>query len=193
MTWRLALRDLWSSKLRLFLTGLSVVLGVAFVAGTFVLTDTINRAFDTVFSDANANTAVVVQSEEEIGQTREPLPAALLGRVQAVPGVQAAQGGVFGLAGIIGSDGKAVTTGGAPTLAGAWGTVAELNPFTLREGGPPTAPDDVVIDVSTAREEGFRVGDRTAPPPCSSRCPPPSACSAWRAASPTSASWPSPG
>ncbi len=158
---RLAIRDIASSKLRLILTSLSIVLGVAFVAGTFVLTDTINRAFDTVFADANASTSVVVQSEATVSDTvREPLPESVLARVEAVPGVQDAGGSAFGLAQLIGRDGKAVSTGGAPTLAGNWGTNPKLNPFVLREGSPPTGPDDVVIDAGTAKDEGFGPGDR---------------------------------
>src|SRR6266568_1216241 len=96
---RATLKGLAAHKLRMSLTALAIVLGVGFVAGTFVLTDTINKTFNA-----------------QGGQTRAPMPASVLDQVKGVDGVAAAEGSVNGYAQFIGKNGKPVTTGGAPTL-----------------------------------------------------------------------------
>ncbi|HWI05400.1 MAG TPA: ABC transporter permease, partial [Acidimicrobiales bacterium] len=116
------LKGLLAHKLRLFLTAIAVVLGVAFVAGTFVLTDTINRTFDTLFAEISAGTDITVRAESGFGDaanlesSRDALPASLLATVRAVRGVAAADGSVGGYAQFVDKKGKAVVTGGAPTL-----------------------------------------------------------------------------
>src|SRR5829696_2967652 len=98
------LKGVLAHKLRLFLTAMAVVLGVSFVAGTFVLTDTINKTFDTLFDEISAGTDVSVRAASGFGEdatidsVRETLPASVLDVVRRVPGVQTAIGTVSGYA-----------------------------------------------------------------------------------------------
>ena len=159
------LKGLLAHKLRLFLTAIAVVLGVAFVAGTFVLTDTINKTFDTLVTEISAGTDITVRSESGFGDdanldvSRNTIPASLLAAVRAVPGVAAADGTVSGLAQFIDEQGKAVATTGAPTLGFNW-TEPGLSPLTLRSGREPQRSGEVVVDAVTAREHDFALGDR---------------------------------
>jgi len=162
---RAVLKGLLAHKLRLLLTGIAVVLGVAFVAGTFVLTDTINRTFDTLFAEISAGTDITVRAESGFGDaanlesSRDALPASLLATVRAVRGVAAADGSVGGYAQFVDKKGKAVVTGGAPTLGFNW-TDPDQSPLTLRAGREPQRPGEVVVDAVTARQHDFALGDR---------------------------------
>jgi putative ABC transport system permease protein len=159
------LKGLLAHKLRLFLTAIAVVLGVAFVAGTFVLTDTINKTFQTLFTEISAGTDITVRSASGFGDdanldvSRNTIPSSLLAAVRAVPGVEAADGTVSGYAQFIDEQGKAVSTTGAPTLGFNW-TKSGLSPLTLRSGREPERDSEVVVDAVTAREHDFALGDR---------------------------------
>src|SRR3954451_4399480 len=134
---RAVLKGLLAHKLRLGLTAMAVVLGVSFVAGTFVLTDTINKTFDTLFHEISAGTDVSVRAASGFGEgttsdtSRDTVPAALLDVVRKAPGGAAADGSVGGYAQFIDEAGKAVTTTGAPTLGFNW-TQPGLSPLRLR-------------------------------------------------------------
>jgi putative ABC transport system permease protein len=163
--WKVTLRGLAAHKLRLALTGLAVVLGVAFVTGTYVLTDTINSTFTTLFQETTKGVDVAVRGKEtfstQAGDQRAPMPATLLDQIQGVDGVRTAEGGVTGYAQFIGKDGKPVTTGGAPTLGVSVSADAQLRSATpLRAGGYPGGSDQVAVDAATARKQHFAVGDR---------------------------------
>ncbi len=160
------LRSLAAHKARLAMTGLAVVLGVALMSGTLVLTDTVGRTFDNLFSNVYAGTDAVVRSTEVVkspfGQDqRAPIPADTLASVIATPGVAEAEPTVTGFAQIITPSGEPVgdPTGGAPSFGANWGLVTGLNPFTIAEGEPPTGPDDVVVDRASATKGGFGIGD----------------------------------
>ena len=158
---RQALRNLLSSKLRLFLTSLAVVLGVGFVVGAFVLGDTINKAFDRVFETATQGTSVQVRGVKTVSDLdRQPVPASVLPTIRAVDGVRSADGTVAGTAQIIGKDGKPAGVAGPPALGFSWSDDPDLNPLKIVAGTPPRAADDVVIDKKTADDEHFAVGDR---------------------------------
>ena len=160
MILRQALRNLLASKLRLFLTSLAIVLGVGFVVGSFVLGDTINKAFDDVFATANEGVSVQVQGVKTVSEAdRQPVPESALAAIQSVDGVRAVQGEVFGTAQIIGSDGTPAGLDGPPALGFGWSDDPELNPLRIVSGGPPRRPEDVVIDKTTAEDEKFAIGD----------------------------------
>jgi putative ABC transport system permease protein len=135
------------------------------MAGTFVLTDTMTRAFNDLFDSAYSSIDVLVRSENAFtAQTssleeREPMPESVLADVRGVPGVARAEGDVVGYAQIVDpATGKVIGTFGPPTAASAWN---ELNGFTLKPGGsPPNGPDQVVIDAGTAEAHDIHVGDR---------------------------------
>src|ERR1700724_3332597 len=113
---RATLKSLAAHKLRLALTAIAIVLGVAFMAGTFVLTDTVKHSFDTLFQQITAGNDIVVQGVAPYGtgggfgggNTRPPVPASLVQTIRSVPGVADAEGGVTGQVTLIGSNGKAI-------------------------------------------------------------------------------------
>ncbi|MEW2445309.1 ABC transporter permease [Micromonospora marina] len=163
---RATLKSLLARKLRLLLSGLAVVLGVMFVSGAFVLTDTLGRSFDAVFADAYSEVDVSVEAKPKIDvSTTEgmpvstPMPASVLDRVKAVPGVAEAEGVVAAEgARMIGSNGKAVTSFGPPQLGQNW--LGEGDLLELREGRGPQADDEIVINAALAEAGKVKVGDR---------------------------------
>ncbi|MGC5053419.1 ABC transporter permease [Micromonospora sp. DT48] len=163
---RATLKSLLARKVRLILSGLAVVLGVMFVSGAFVLTDTLGRSFDSLFADAYAEVDVNVAakprleiSEFEGEQLPTPFPAAVLEKVRTVDGVSEATGVVaVDGARLIGSNGKAVTSFGPPQLGGNW--VGESDLVRLREGRAPQADDEIVINKGLADAGRVKLGDR---------------------------------
>lgn len=160
------LRSLRAHTSRLAMTGIAVVLGVALMAGTLVLTDTVGRTFNDLFAQVNAGTDAVVRStdvvESPFGEDqRGPLPTDVLPVVQATPGVAEAVPAVAGFAQIVGPDGKVVGNpgGGAPSFAFSWTDVEGLNPFRVAEGSAPATDDAVAIDRKSATDGGITVGD----------------------------------
>jgi putative ABC transport system permease protein len=160
-----ALKGLAGRKLRSALTAFAIVLGVAMVSGTFVLTDTIQRGFDTIFTQSLRNTDAVVTGHKAFGSTggqpvlAPSVPASVLAKVRAAPGVEQAAPSVSDQAQLIDHKGKAIVNGGAPNLAlGIDSRLARFNPLTLVEGRWPHGPDEVLIDTGTARKHDFKVG-----------------------------------
>ncbi|MEH1057360.1 FtsX-like permease family protein [Micromonospora sp. CPCC 206171] len=161
-TWK----SLLARKVRLILSGLAVVLGVMFVSGAFVLTDTLGRSFDAVFADAYEGVDVNVSakpkielSETEGEQVPAAMPAATLEKVRTVGGVAEATGIVAADgARLIGSNGKVVTSFGPPQLGENW--VGESDLVKLREGREPRADDEIVINGALAQAAKVKVGDR---------------------------------
>lgn len=169
--WRATIKSLFARKVRLALTALSVVVGVGFMAGTLVLTDTMSKAFDELFSTATANIDVVVRSRSAFdpvtagpgagggSDEREPLPEELLSVVQRVEGVGRAGGNVTGYAQLVDPvTDEAIGGFGPPTIGLNWDPASRV--LDLRQGEPPRGDDQVVIDAATAEEHDFRVGDR---------------------------------
>jgi putative ABC transport system permease protein len=168
---RTTLKDLMARKRRLIRTALSIVLGVGFVAGTFVLTDTMNEAFDDLFTQVASGSDVIVRSVSAFdaseagpggggGAERSPVPEDLVATVEAVPGVAAAEGGVGGYAQMVDpATGEAIGGVGPPTLGTNWNVVANAS-LELRSGSAPTGADDVVVDAATAKEHDLSVGQR---------------------------------
>jgi putative ABC transport system permease protein len=163
---RVALRGLLGRKLRAALTAFAIVLGVAMVSGTFVLTDTIKAAFSTVFTEAYKNADAVITGKSAIGNGNNgntnapPMPASLLTQVQRLPQVALASGGIQDQAQLVGRNGKVISAGGAPGLAFSHSPEGQrFNPLSLTSGNWPSAPDQVDIDASTASKKGYKVGD----------------------------------
>jgi putative ABC transport system permease protein len=161
----LTLKGLFARKVRLFLTAISVMLGVAFVTGSLVLTDTVNAAFNQLYDGLTKGTDVTVRGKAAFSDTMtlgspKPFPATVVDQVRRVPGVAAAEGSLTGFGLMLDKAGKPIQPGGAPTLAAGYHTDRELaGGFTLRQGRAPQAPTDVVVDAATARKSGFVVGD----------------------------------
>ena len=162
---RVSLRGLAGRKLRAALTAIAIVLGVAMVSGTYVLTDSIDQAFSSIFTDVRKGSNAVISGRsafrlsDDGGTTAPPFAESLLAQVRALPGVAAAEPSVDGEAQLIGDDGKAIVYGGAPNLGFSIANGdSRFNPLTLVDGAWP-GPDEVVIDRATADKEASRSGE----------------------------------
>jgi putative ABC transport system permease protein len=163
---RLALRGLSSHKLRASLTALAILLGVAMVAGTLMLSDSVNRSFDDIFAESNAGIDVSVRAKVEVeaafgAQAGTAVPERLLGMVEETDGVEQASGAIGdgSSIAILDEEGDRIgpPQGGPPHIASSV-QPEPFNAFTYVEGAPPTADDEVVIDSITADEENYEVG-----------------------------------
>jgi putative ABC transport system permease protein len=162
-----ALKGLAARKFRASLTALAVVLGVAMISGTYVLTDTINNGFNTIFTQSYKNADVVVsgkaafENNEGNGVDTPSFPESVLTKVKQLPDVAYAAGSVTSQnLRLVGKDGKAIETGGAPALGFSVNPKDQrFNPTELTAGSWPNGPDEVAIDKHTADSEHFAVGD----------------------------------
>ncbi|MFI9828739.1 ABC transporter permease [Streptomyces sp. NPDC051913] len=164
---RLSVSSLRAHKRRFAGTFLAVFLGVAFLAGTLVMGDTLRAGFDTMFGRAASGTDAVIRSADAIttpGESqgvRQPVPVDLLNAVEQVPGVAAVAPNIQGAGQLVGADGDPIGGKGPPTLAGNWIPDPELNAYQLAEGRAPARSGEVVIDRGTAKRGGLRIGDTT--------------------------------
>ena len=166
---RVALKGILGRKLRTALTAFSVVLGVAMVTGSFVLTDTMSKAFDSIFSSSYAETDAVVSGRSLVDwsdQGNALVDDALLRRIRALPEVDQAAGSLLDLnssanqAKLIDRDGEIVTGNGNPTFGlGVDPKADRFNPLEVVEGEFADAPGEVVVDASSAKKLDFHVGD----------------------------------
>jgi putative ABC transport system permease protein len=162
--WKATIKGLFAYKLRMALTALAVVLGVAFVSGTYVLTDTLTGFFDEVFQEANAHTDFVVSaatgSSGAMGFSTERVPADMIPKISAVPGVATVSGAVSGVAQILDRQDKRIGGMGPPTLGFSVSDNPDLSPLRIKDGRAPKGPNEVAIDAITARNNDFKVGDK---------------------------------
>jgi putative ABC transport system permease protein len=158
---RLIFRGFLQRKLRVALTGIAIALGVALMAGTYILTDTINQSFAGIFKTAAKGDSVVVTPTETLGnQTRaqtSPITEQMLAQVRSVPGVAKAAGGIFTTATFLDVNRKRLTNGGAPAF------VASIVPqpfesFKPIEGNFPQGPSEVAIDQASSERSNLKVG-----------------------------------
>ena len=165
-----ALRGLAGRKFRTVLTAIAIVLGVAMMSGAYVLTDTIDKAFNAIFVESYAGTDAVVSGkgadisfEGEQSQP-PPIPEDVLEQVRAVDGVEVATGSVTDFqTKLLKPDGESIDTGGAPSFAFGIETAPEydrFNPLNLVEGRWPSGSTEVAIDEGVADDESLAVGDR---------------------------------
>src|SRR4051812_2470366 len=122
--WKVALKGIAAKKMRVVLTSIAIVLGVAFMAGTLVLSDTITRTFNNLVVNVNAGLSAEVRARSAFDDTegnaqRNRIDASLLDTVRRVPGVKAADVSVNGIAVIVDRQGKGLNTDaqGPPPLA----------------------------------------------------------------------------
>src|SRR5919109_3514821 len=136
---KVALRGLAQRKLRAFITALAVLLGVAFIAGSYVLTDTINRSFDEIFDQAYAGTDVAVSSSttgQTDGTDLPPFSDRSLDRVRQVPGVEKAAGGIFSTVRFVDAQGEQLSSSFAPEFVSSTAP-KPFDTLTYLEGHPP--------------------------------------------------------
>lgn len=157
--WKATISGLFSRKVRLALTALAILLGVAFVSATYVLTDSVKQSFETVFSRTLTGVDLQVQGASALGGRSSPgrIPDSTIEQVGAVPGVRTAQGFVrTSLAQFVDADGDTIGGGGPPTFGISWVD----GPLRLTAGQAPDGPGQVAMDAGTAARHGYHVGDQ---------------------------------
>ena len=163
---RLTLKELAAKKLRLLSTALAVFLGVAFLAGTLVLTDTVMKTFDGVLADAHDGTDAYVRGDSPLdlsfGEQRPRIDASMIDRLRAVDGVDQMAINLTGYAQLLDKNGKLVgDAANVPMFGLNWVDADALNPYKLAQGRAPRADDEIVIDKNSADTAKFAIGDRT--------------------------------
>jgi putative ABC transport system permease protein len=157
----LAVKSLWARKVRALMTALAVVIGVAFVAGTYILTDTTFAAFDEIFEDSLAKTDVVITARDEVRQETGEVPsfkAALLPKVKRVRGTRVAAGQIFTPGSFFDAENEQIGSQFAPKF------IASILPEALEtqsyvEGRAPRNAAEVSLDEGAAEEDGIKIGD----------------------------------
>ena len=167
---RVTLKGMLARKLRLTLTALAIVVGVMFVAGTLILTDTLHRTFDGLVGTAYRNISFEIRGQTTltgVGNAspnstadRRPIPDTLVTVVRRLPGVGYAYGSVAGYAQFVARDGSAIGGAAHSNEGFSFDPNSQLSPLRLVRGGAPTGPGEVVMDRATATKYGFTVGDR---------------------------------
>ncbi|HEY6654525.1 MAG TPA: FtsX-like permease family protein [Solirubrobacterales bacterium] len=155
-----AIKSLWARKLRALGTTVAVFVGVSLIAGTYVITDTINKAFDQIFSDSLKGTSVVITNKQPVTQqtnTSTSFPAGVLKQVRAVPGVKLAAGDIFTGGGIFNGD-KEVGTQFAPKFISAV-LPPQIESLKTVEGHRPTNSHEATLDKAAADDAGLSIGD----------------------------------
>jgi putative ABC transport system permease protein len=165
---RVALKGLAGRKLRAVLTAIAIILGVAMISGTYVLTDTINSAFTSIFTQTYKNADAVISAKTAFTNNNGPQVQApgfsqsLLTKVQALPDVNAAEGSVTDdQTKLVGRDDKVISTGGAGSLALSINPTGDqrFNPLKLTSGNWPSGPHEIAISSNVASSKGYKVGD----------------------------------
>jgi putative ABC transport system permease protein len=158
---RRLLRGALSQGVRLFGTALAVALAVTLVSGTFILTDTIDASFHRASADTGGSSDVVIRSTALFAAQanslpeREPVPQSLVEKIAAIPGVKAAWAAIQGYAELVDKQGQAIAAKGLPTVGSA-----ATPDVTVAAGRTPMGPDEVAIDIETARRAGLVLGDK---------------------------------
>lgn len=161
---RLTLAGVRGHVVRFLLTTLSVVLGVAFVAGTFVLSDSLKATFDRISTGITAGTDVLVRGQavnqgvDESGDLRQPIPLSQVAALARVDGVRSAYPDLQGTAVLVGKDGTAVRSGGAPSFG--FDFRADDVSLKLTAGRAPRSSSEIVVETDTLEKSGWSVGDR---------------------------------
>lgn len=157
----LALKSVWARKVRALSTVIAVVIGVAFVAGSYVLTDTIFAAFDEIFSESLQGTSVVITAKNPVEQENGEVPtvsAALLPRIKATPGVRQAAGAIFTPGGFFDSKGEKIGSKFAPKFISST-LPGQLESLTYVEGHRPRGPTEASIDRAAAESANLELGE----------------------------------
>ncbi len=161
---RLTIKELAARKLRLLTTAFAVLLGVAFMAGTMVFTDTIGASLDSALAEAHEGVDAYVRTPSAIqigyGEPGPRLDSSLIDTVESIGGVDQAALRINGYAQLVGRDGKTVgDVSKSPAFGTNWTDVDDLNPYDLASGRAPASDDEIVIDKASADKAGYQPGD----------------------------------
>jgi len=162
---KVALKGLLGRKLRTALTAFAIVLGVAMISGSFVLTDTVGKSFDGVYSESYKQSDAVISAKDAIavGDGNDEAPAfsaGALSEARSIPGVAAAQGSIEDEARLVKPNGRAIGGPGDGIAVGLDGSAEQsLSPFKLAAGRWPAGDGQIAIDKATAKDHHFAIGD----------------------------------
>ncbi|MFF7037063.1 ABC transporter permease [Streptomyces griseus] len=157
---RTALRNVLAHKARLLMTVLAVMLGVAFVSGTLVFTDTLGNAFRNQSAKSYDNVAVSVETYAGDDEKNPGIDEATLEKIRGLDGVASATGRVSGFAGVADPDGKLIGNGWSNTGANfAPGKDGKDTQYVFTDGSGPAKNGAVALDKDTAEKGKYRVGD----------------------------------
>jgi putative ABC transport system permease protein len=161
---KLTIKELAARKLRLLTTAFAVLLGVAFMAGTLVFTDTIGATYDSALAEANEGVDAYVRTPSAIdlgyGEPGPRMDASLARTVASVDGVDELALRINGYAQLVGRDGEPVgDVSKNPAFGTNWVTVDDLNPYELASGHAPTNDGEIVVDKASADKAGYQPGD----------------------------------
>ena len=157
----LTFKNLWARKWRSLMTAVAVIFGIALVAGTYILTDTTNQAFDQIFNESLAGTDVVVTAKSEVDQqdgSTPAFPAKILKKVDQVDGVKVAAGSIFTQGAILDDQGDSIGAGFSPQFIASTGPKV-FEAVTYPEGHPPTNAHEATLDQAAADRKGIELGD----------------------------------
>ncbi|MDK0519892.1 ABC transporter permease [Streptomyces sp. ML-6] len=159
---RTALRNVLAHKARLLMTVLAVMLGVAFVSGTLVFTDTLGNALRNQSAKSYDDVAVAVTTyADQRDEKVSGITTATLKKLQGLDGVDTATGRVSGFAGVADPDGKLIGNGWSNTGGNYFpGKDGKDHAYTFVEGTGPTSADRIALDKETAKKGEYQVGDR---------------------------------
>jgi len=159
---KVALKGIAARRARVLSIVLAVFLGVGLMSGAYVFTDTINRSFEDIFTQAVKGTDVEISPREQVEQDdREPPPfkASVLERVKSVEGVEAAEGGIASLGRVVDKDGESLGAEQAPNFIFS-GSTGRFDPQTYEVGRQPRKAGEVALDQAAAKNAGLKIGDR---------------------------------
>jgi putative ABC transport system permease protein len=160
---RLVLRGFAQRKLRVALTAVAIALGVALMAGTYILTDTINQSFAGIFKTAAKGDSVVVSPSEALGNRTQtetsPITEQMLARVRSTSGVAQVAGGIFTEGTFLDTKRKRLTSGHSPGFISAV-VPPRFESFKPVKGHLPSQAGEVAIDEATAERKDVKIGQQ---------------------------------
>ena len=159
----LALRAVRRQPFRYAATAIAIILGVAFFTGTSVLTKSFGSSINSAITQSLSGVDAAVRSSHSVEvaglDVRPPVPDSALETITAIDGVADAELFLTGYAQVVDADGKTLPDGALSSSGSAWIDDAQLSPFRIVDGSPPTAPTDVVVDLTTFEQGDFALGD----------------------------------
>jgi putative ABC transport system permease protein len=140
----------------------AITASVSFVVGAFVLADSVRATFDNLFRELGENVDLQVRAQQQFdtNDTRDPIDVTIADDIRGLDSVDIAEPALQRFAQLLDQDGDVIRTAGAPTLGVSWEGGDAIQGVTIKDGRPPSGPDEVAIDKATADRNGFEVGDR---------------------------------
>jgi putative ABC transport system permease protein len=168
---RASLKSLLARRVRLLLSTFAIVLGVAFVTGILMFSDTLQRSFTALFASTVGDTVVQPEGSDLAGGqgpmiSTQTVPASIRSTLEQLPGAARVDGmvsatGVY----VLSTDNKVVGGSGPPAFGGSWSDAPAghgLEGLVILRGHEPHGADEVVLDEHTADRAGYDLGDQVA-------------------------------